>query len=99
MNSTKGKIGRGVPFFEAAFGKNIDEFHEILYMPETFIIYLERYRNFSEEWREKFYALSDVDKETAKMIIETNNFGKIDSSIGLSREMLEVLAYYYIKRE
>lgn len=39
LNSTKGKIGRGVSFFEEAFGKNIDEYMRILWMPETFIIY------------------------------------------------------------
>lgn len=39
LNSTKGKIGRGVDFFEEAFGRNVDEFMKILWMPETFIIY------------------------------------------------------------
>ena len=39
LNSTKGKIGRGTEFFEEAFGRDIDEFMKILWMPETFIIY------------------------------------------------------------
>lgn len=39
LNSTKGKIGRGVDFFEEAFGRDVDEFIKILWMPETFIIY------------------------------------------------------------
>lgn len=39
LNSTKGKIGRGVDFFEEAFGRDVDEFKKILWMPETFIIY------------------------------------------------------------
>ena len=39
LNSTKGKVGRGKEFFEKAFGKNLDEFHILLEMPETFIIY------------------------------------------------------------
>lgn len=39
LNSTKGKIGRGVDFFEEAFGRDINEFMKILWMPETFIIY------------------------------------------------------------
>lgn len=42
LNSTHGKIGRGKSFFEAAFGKNLKQFHEILLMPEVFII--ERYK-------------------------------------------------------
>lgn len=39
LNSTKGKIGSGLDFFEEAFGENEDEFMKILWMPETFIIY------------------------------------------------------------
>lgn len=39
LNSTKGKIGRGVDFFEEAFGRDVDEFKKILWMPETFIVY------------------------------------------------------------
>ena len=39
LNSTKGKIGKGVEFFEEAFGRDLDEFYKILWMPETFIIY------------------------------------------------------------
>lgn len=39
LNSTKGKIGRGVDFFEEAFGRDIEEFMKILWMPESFIIY------------------------------------------------------------
>ena len=99
MNSTKGKIGRGVAFFEAAFGRNIEQFHEILYMPETFIIYRERYSTLAEEWREKFYALSDSDITTAKTIIESNNFGSPDDFSGLSENLRDILRYYYIERE
>lgn len=39
LNATKGKIGRGIGFFEEAFGRNVGEFMKILWMPETFIIY------------------------------------------------------------
>lgn len=43
LNSTHGKIGRGKSFFEAAFGKDLDQFHEILMMPEAFIIERHKY--------------------------------------------------------
>lgn len=43
LNSTKGKIGRGKSFFEEAFGKDVDDFMRILWMPETFIIYRRMY--------------------------------------------------------
>ncbi|GHV33967.1 hypothetical protein FACS1894187_03590 [Synergistales bacterium] len=43
LNSTHGKIGRGKSFFEAAFGKDLDQFHQILMMPEAFIIERHKY--------------------------------------------------------
>lgn len=43
LNSTKGKVGRGVQFFEEAFGRDVNEFMKILWMPETFIIYRRMY--------------------------------------------------------
>jgi hypothetical protein len=43
LNSTHGKIGRGKSFFEAAFGKDIGQYHEILMMPEAFIIKRHKY--------------------------------------------------------
>ena len=48
LNSTKGKIGKGKDFFEEAFGRDVDEFYKILWMPETFIIYR---RIYDEELR------------------------------------------------
>jgi len=49
LNSTHGKIGRGKSFFEAAFGKTLEQFHEILLMPEAFII--ERYKYDNEAYK------------------------------------------------
>ena len=99
MNSTKGKIGRGAEFFGAAFGHDIDEFHEILYMPETFIIYREKYKHtLAEEWRTKFRALSDPDSREAKIIIERNAFtpGEINHA---SESVRDILRYYLVGRE
>lgn len=39
LNSTKGKVGKGTSFFEEAFGQDLEEFKELLEMPETFILY------------------------------------------------------------
>ena len=39
LNSTKGKIGRGATFFNKAFGRNLEEYQQLLEMPETMIIY------------------------------------------------------------
>jgi hypothetical protein len=66
LNSTHGKIGRGKTFFEAAFGKDIDEFHKILWMPEALII--QRYK-YDKQKRDEYYGgkptpYDDVDKKT-----------------------------------
>jgi len=53
LNSTHGKIGRGKQFFEAAFGKNLEEFHKILWMPETLIV--QRYK-YDKEKRAAYYG-------------------------------------------
>jgi hypothetical protein len=80
LNVTKGivapsHITEETSFFEEAFGKNLNEFLEILYMPETYIVYrhLFRYKlNYTEIWRSEYYGLSDDDKATAHIIIENN---------------------------
>lgn len=43
LNSTKGKVGGNKAFFEQAFGRNIDEFHRLLWMPEEFILFRSKY--------------------------------------------------------
>lgn len=54
LNSTKGKIGKGVSFFEEAFGENVDEYNKLLWMPETFIIYR---RQYDKNLRDRLAAL------------------------------------------
>lgn len=39
LNSTKGKVGKGIDFFGEAFGHTEEEYIELLEMPETFILY------------------------------------------------------------
>lgn len=53
LNSTHGKIGKGKTFFEAAFGKDLDEFHKILWMPEALII--QRYK-YDKQKRYEYYG-------------------------------------------
>ena len=43
LNSTKGKVGTNKAFFEQAFGRDINEFHKLLWMPERFIIFRSKY--------------------------------------------------------
>ena len=66
LNSTKGKIGKGVDFFEEAFGRDVDEFMKILWMPETFIIYRRMYdENLRNRLAERYTKHSDNDCDLA----------------------------------
>ena len=69
LNSTHGKIGRGRTFFEAAFGKDIEEFHKILWMPEALII--QRYK-YDKQKRAEYYGdkptpYDNVDDDTGNI--------------------------------
>ncbi len=62
LNSTKGKIGKGVSFFEEAFGENVEEFMKILWMPETFIIYRRIYdSNLRERLADRYTTVTEHD--------------------------------------
>lgn len=99
LNATKGKVGRGKSFFEEAFGKDIEEFFKILWMPETFILYRFQYKdNLSEEWWNKFCALNDEQSHLAKKIISKNKFKDGDYEC-TDKEVSDVLSYYKITRD
>lgn len=93
LNATKGKIGQGRSFFEEAFGKDINEFYKILWMPEAFIIHRFKYKhNLTSEWQEKYNSLDEITLNKLREIIATNLFDRYkitgDSAVD------EVLEYY-----
>lgn len=97
LNSTKGKIGRGKQFFEEAFGKDIEGFHKILWMPEAFIIHRFKYKdNLTAEWWEKFNSLNETQLNKLKEIVVMNMF---DENLATGDPAVdEVLRYYQVKR-
>ncbi len=99
LNATKGKIGRGKEFFEEAFGRDLEGFFDILWMPEAFIINRMQYKEtLTQEWRNKFYALSKQDLETAKKIISVNDFSDEILEAVPNLRIADVLTYYQIRR-
>jgi Radical SAM superfamily. len=98
LNATKGKIGRGKSFFEEAFGKDVDEFHKILWMPEAFIIHRFKYKgNLTAKWWEKYNRLDDVQLIRLKEIVAKNVFD--ETTITGDVAVDEVLKYYYVRRD
>ena len=85
LNSTKGKVGKGVEFFGEAFGHTEEEYLELLEMPETFILYRfffkwldEKNGRGTEHWRSLWHHckenLSDSEWNSVLETIHTNVF-------------------------
>lgn len=100
LNATKGKIGKGKSFFNKAFGKDEAEFMNLLYMPETFILYRFFFEKegFTKEWQKSFNLLTSSELAEAKKIIEKNNFKDITIETN-NINILKVLQYYTFSRE
>lgn len=95
LNATKGKIGRGVSFFEKAFGRNEKEYMELLIMPETFLLFrfFFEYLGYTDKWRSAMLALSDEEKNIILPIIFKNNFSHIEE-MNVSDRIKYVLSFY-----
>ena len=97
LNATKGKVSRGNSFFQEAFGKDIDEFYKILWMPEAFIIHRFKYKdNLTAEWWEKYTRLDEVQLKRLQKIVAVNLFHEATTTGDLIAD--EVLRYYKINR-
>ena len=99
LNVTKGIVAPGRSFFEKAFGKNLEEFHELLHMPEAYIIY----RHFFEgigltaEWRKLYRSLAEKEKKVAFKIIESNDFSDFHLKT-TNKRIRQLLEHYTVKR-
>lgn len=85
--------------FERAFGKNLEEFHEILLMPEEYIVYRQCFENngFTETWRNAFRDLSPENRAFAEEIIYSNDFRELTSKT-TDENILAVLGHYLIRK-
>lgn len=95
LNATKGKIGRGVSFFEKAFGRNEEEYMELLLMPETFLLFRFFFEDlgYTQEWREAMAELSDEEREELLPIIYRNEFNHIEELTD-NAKFRKILTYY-----
>lgn len=81
LNATKGKIGKGTSFFEKAFGRDVEEYMELLHMPETYLLYRYFFEKIglTQQWREEFMQLKGEDKKVALKIIYKNDFNHVET--------------------
>lgn len=100
LNSTHGKIGRGRTFFFKAFGRNLDEFHDLLDLPEAFIIrrWDAEISGLKEEWIRARNGMTAEERKTANEIVATNVFDANEIKKQPAR-IAKFLSYYLIRRE
>lgn len=94
----KGIVSTNRSFFEKAFGKTIDEYHEILMMPEDFIIYRFHFEKegLAFEWLENYRALSISEKNLLLQTVKTNKV-QLVNGVNYSQKLNKVLSYYEIE--
>lgn len=99
LNSTKGKVGRGLSFFCKAFGSNEEEFFKLLYMPEAMIVYRLYFEEIglTEEWWKAFSSLTKEEMDILKPIVEKNDFSNYEETC-TNENVLNVLKYYRVSR-
>lgn len=106
LNAIKGKVGRGKEFFEKAFGSTEDEFHEILEMPETMILYRYFFEWLGEgkkyhistfawqkSWKNTFAIIDEKESKELLDIIHDNKFTSLNVD-NLNPKFSELLKFY-----
>jgi hypothetical protein len=100
LNSTARKIGKGRTFFFKAFGRNEGEFHELLRMPEAFIIkrWDAELTGLTSKWRIAYSKLDDDERIFVNEIIDENVF-ESSKWQNKSATIRKVLDFYITDRE
>lgn len=98
LNVTKGIGMPGTTFFERAFGKNLDEYFEILMMPEPFILWRNFYdsKGLTDKWRYQLKNLTSHQFEEANKIILSNEFFSHNGTI--SKSVVSLLKFYQLSK-
>lgn len=105
LNSTKGQIGKGQSFFYEAFGKNEDEYIDLLEMPESFILYRFFFKwldninglgpiHWHESWNKCKAKLSDEEWEKVLYVIHGNEFSAQTRECFDDADVRLLLSYY-----
>lgn len=97
LHATHGMVSPNPDFFHAAFGRNYEEFTEILAMPDRYIIYREKYsNNLAAEWRALYRKLSSDEKDEFLRLLEQLNKVKDKMElINKNKKYKELLEHYY----
>lgn len=91
--ATHGVVGPKRSFFEKAYGKTIDDFNQLLLMPEDYIIYRAANKDSgnTDEWWNSYEKLED--KTLVNKIILSNSYRNLELNL-LKKEEQDVLIHY-----
>ncbi len=97
LQATHGVVGPKKEFFEAAFGKNINEFKKLLLLPDNYIIYREKHKdNGAADWKRSYNTLSQKQKDEFLIIVNKNQF---DSNTCSKYPKVNALLAHYKKQK
>jgi len=99
-NATRGIVPPERTFFEKAYGKDEEEYFEILHMPETYIVYRKLFEvdlGLTKKWQELFRSLTEDELVEAKFVIDTSDFTNLEEKTG-NPKILQLLSHYTISR-
>lgn len=93
---TGGAVMPNKPFFKKAFGKNLNEFHKIMLMPENYIIERLKHENNGDtkKWWNTLKSLSEEEYNEAVKNIKSKKFNTIEKKI--SNKKIEQLMEHYL---
>lgn len=91
LNVSGGVVARERDFFYRAYGKNIDEFNEIIMMPTEFIKYRAYYEknNFISKWKQDYILLDTTEVEGLKLAYMNNTWNDYGENV------LNMKKYYF----
>ncbi|MBX2999451.1 MAG: radical SAM protein [Caldilineaceae bacterium] len=98
LHVTKGVVTVNPDFFNRAFGSDIDEFFDLLVMPESYIMYRNHFEENgqTEKWRYQYRNLSSHELAQANEIIFTNSFSCNGTTPKTVRSVLEHYQTIYV---
>jgi len=96
--ATHGVVGPKRGFFEAAFGKDFNEFKEIVTLPEVYIIYRNIHtRNGNrEEFDGMLNLLTVKQRNILNSIVRTNDFSSVEAQTN-DKRILRILRLYRLR--
>ena len=97
LNATKGVVTVNPSFFYRAFGKDLEEYFDILMMPAPYILYRNRFEQNgqTEKWHYQLKNLNNNERTIAEDIIKSNDFFSYNGAT--PKTVIEILRHYQVK--